>query len=98
MFNWIKKIRRKNTDELITVLIQLLELLSKSDDINISEVRFEITQQLEMLKKEEKPDYSKLKGLFAPTSVLQEISIDNGWADAFISLAERFDSATLWRS
>lgn len=29
--------------------------------------------------------------LFAPTGALQEISINNGWSDGFIKIAERFD-------
>ena len=29
--------------------------------------------------------------LFAPTSDLQEISIDSGWGDQFLIISERFD-------
>jgi hypothetical protein len=37
----------------------------------------------------------KLQFLFAPTGVLQDISIDNGWGEKFIELSGRFDELTL---
>jgi hypothetical protein len=33
-----------------------------------------------------------LRVLFAPTGPLQETSIDNGWSDEFLSLAQRVDA------
>ncbi len=42
-----------------------------------------------------KEDFSKIDDLiilFAPTSDLQEIAIDNGWGDLYIELSEKFDS------
>lgn len=31
--------------------------------------------------------------LFAPTGPIQEVAIDSGWGDAFLRIAEKFDSA-----
>ena len=31
--------------------------------------------------------------LFAPTGPMQELSIDSGWGQEFIALADRFDEA-----
>ncbi|MFW9875455.1 MAG: hypothetical protein ACFFG0_20300 [Candidatus Thorarchaeota archaeon] len=42
-----------------------------------------------------KEDLSKIKDLiilFAPTSDLQEISLDSGWSELFLIISERFDS------
>lgn len=39
-------------------------------------------------------DFSKLRDLeilFAPTGTLQDISINSGWGEYFLTLAERFD-------
>jgi hypothetical protein len=39
-------------------------------------------------------DFSKIEDLiilFAPTSDLQEISIDSGWATLFLEISEKFD-------
>ncbi|MGV9008314.1 hypothetical protein [Brevundimonas sp.] len=44
----------------------------------------------------EGPDTVKLmpiEMLFAPTGSLQEVSIESGWADDFLALAARFDTA-----
>ena len=34
-----------------------------------------------------------LRVLFAPTGPIQEAAISSGWGDAFLALANRFDSA-----
>ena len=34
-----------------------------------------------------------LRVIFAPTGPLQELSLDSGWADEFMELANRFDEA-----
>ncbi len=45
------------------------------------------------------PDRHKVSVLFAPTGPIQEVSLSNGWADAFVKLAERYDRAErlLWK-
>ena len=39
------------------------------------------------------PDPHQLTVLFAPTGPIQEVSIDSGWGETFLELAERFDAA-----
>ena len=39
------------------------------------------------------PDIERLKLLFAPTGAIQEVSISSGWAEEFLAVAKRFDSA-----
>jgi hypothetical protein len=93
----------KKDQELIDVLTQIVEQLSESDDtpwsgLKIDEINSMISNEINRLKSGQKVDIRRLKGFFVPTGPIQEISIDNGWGDVFISLANRFDSATLWRS
>ena len=92
----------KKDQELIDVLTQIIEQLSKSDDspwssLKIDEINSMISIEINKLKLGQKADISRLKSFFVPTGPIQEISIDNGWGDIFISIANRFDSATLWR-
>jgi hypothetical protein len=35
----------------------------------------------------------QLGALFAPTGPIQEVSLSSGWAEAFLTLAERLDAA-----
>ena len=44
------------------------------------------------------PDRASLSVLFAPTGPIQEVSLNSGWADTFLNLAERYDRAAvvLW--
>ena len=56
------------------------------------------SQEVLDIRTGEKVDYSELKKLFTPTGPIQELSIENGWGQSFIELANRFDSAALFRS
>lgn|GEM_PF-2630502 len=38
-------------------------------------------------------NFARLQTLYAPNRSLQEISIAQGWSDAFLQLADRFDQA-----
>ena len=86
--------------ELINI-IEMVKTIIKWPETNITystfntkeEVIIELDTHLQKLKKE---DFSKIEDLiilFAPTSDLQEISIDSGWSEQFLSIAKRFDSA-----
>ena len=84
------------------MLTQITEQLSKSNDsewsgLKIDEINSMISIEINKLKLGKKVDISRLKSFFVPTGPIQEISIDNGWGDIFISLANRFDSVTLLR-
>lgn len=50
---------------------------------------------VEAFKRGTQGSLGKLQLLFAPTGVLQDISIDNGWGEKFIELSGRFDKLTL---
>jgi hypothetical protein len=94
----------ESLNEKIVVLINILETIKiyiKSPETNIihsyfdtnEEVMNELDNHIQKLMKE---DFSKIEDLiilFAPTSDLQEISLDSGWGDLFLVITERFDSA-----
>jgi hypothetical protein len=44
------------------------------------------------------PEESSVSVLFAPTGPLQELSMSSGWAETYLRLAERYDTAErlLW--
>lgn len=46
---------------------------------------------IEDFKRGTQGSLDKLQLLFAPTGILQDISIDNGWGEKFIELSDRFD-------
>jgi len=40
---------------------------------------------------DKKIDFGEIKSLIGPTGALQEISIDNGWSEAFLKIAKEID-------
>jgi len=85
--------------ELISAFEEIIELLKKSEDTiwaNYTvEEAVEILQiELENYKKTQKFSESgknTINLLFLPTGALQEISIDNGWGNKFVKIADVFD-------
>ena len=78
-------------------------ILKESDEtpysgLEINDLISIIERERNIIRTGEKVDYSELKKLFTPTGPIQELSIDNGWGQSFIDLANRFDSAALFRS
>ena len=59
------------------------------------EVIKDLASCIEQLKQKDKSVIEKLKILFAPTGVFQEISIDSGWSDKYLELANRFDEVLM---
>jgi len=53
----------------------------------------EIDGILSALKSAEVPEGLILRVIFAPTGPMQELSIDSGWGQEFLDLANRFDEA-----
>ena len=53
----------------------------------------EIDGILETLRSGGIPTRLTMSVLFAPTGPMQELSIDSGWGQEFLALAERFDEA-----
>lgn len=51
----------------------------------------EIDEMIESLKKGETRWIESVNIHFLPTSTFQELSIQNGWGDEYIKLADRFD-------
>ena len=93
-----------NINKKIGLIIDILESIKtriKSPVTNLIRSQFdsqeEIINELDnhilKIKSEDFSNLGELIILFAPTSDLQEISIDSGWGDLFLSIAERFDSA-----
>ena len=59
----------------------------------------EIDSLLALLDAGKLPDRLHVSMLFAVTGPIQEVSLSSGWADVFISVADRFDQAEqrLWQ-
>ena len=85
---------------MITVLMQVRALLAMPDnDFSWSgwqdqaQALNELDGILSTLALGEAPSVLHFKVLFAPTGPLQEVSIDSGWGDRFLELANQFDAA-----
>lgn len=85
---------------LISILEEAHELLSAdANDFSWSswhdrdDALHEIDALLSELRSGVAPSALTLSVLFAPTGPMQEVSLSSGWGDAFVELAERFDSA-----
>jgi hypothetical protein len=86
-------------DDLAAALEKTLGLLRESESslygsLSVAELIRQIEAELGKRKKSQPVDFQRLGLLFAPTSSLQEISIDNGWGDAFIEVASIVDRYT----
>ncbi len=53
----------------------------------------EVDKLISVLEGGRLPSRLTLSVLFAPTGPMQEVSLSSGWADAFLALADRFDTA-----
>ncbi|GAA5496769.1 hypothetical protein Rhal01_02954 [Rubritalea halochordaticola] len=74
----------------------MIILIEASNDsafagMECDEVARGLKMATESIKSGEHYDQSYLNMLFGPTGSIQEISIDNGWGDEFLRLAEEFD-------
>lgn len=88
------------------VLRSAAELLSLPDNdfawsswANQAAAVAEIEAMLALVEAGELPDRTSVSVLFAPTGPIQEVSLNSGWGDAFLKLAERYDRAErlLWQ-
>lgn len=89
-------------DELINIMKEVKGIIdSPNTDVTWSryntaeEVIKDLDSCIEQLKQKDKSVIEKLKILFAPTGVFQEISIDSGWSDKYLELANRFDEVLM---
>ena len=83
-------------EKLITALEETIRLLKNSQSSDWASMSIkEIIQELESelaKAKSSKPIDTKLLGLlFAPTSAIQETSMDNGWGDDFLRISKVVD-------
>lgn len=81
---------------LVTCLRRVVALVEASKDsafagMDCDEVTRDLNMAIESIKSGEPHDRHHLNMLFGPTGTIQEISIDNGWGDEFLRLAEEFD-------
>ena len=100
---WLKHRKKIKVDEILAVFQDWIALIKESDEtpysgLEINDLISIIERERNIIRTGEKVDYSELKKLFTPTGPIQELSIDNGWGQSFIELANRFDSAALFRS
>lgn len=86
-------------DELISAFEEIIELLDKSEDTiwanyTVEEAKEILQTELENYKQTRQLSDSakyRINFLFLPTGALQEISIDNGWGDKYVKIADIFD-------
>ena len=86
-------------EKLISALEETIGFLQKSQSSDWSPLPIkEIIRRLEIevsKAKNTKPlDVNLLARLFAPTGVIQETSVDNGWGTSFLQLSEVVDEFT----
>ena len=87
-------------EALVSVLTDTRAMLARPDnDFSWSRWRDnaaavgEIDDILRRIEVGETIKLRSLEALFLPTGSLQEVSIESGWGDVFLSLAARFDEA-----
>ncbi len=93
--NYIK-IEENNRLKLKGVLLQISLFLKESTNSVLSEISSEevlriILKEINNLSSGKKVDIKKLDLHFAPTSSLQEISMDNNWTEEYLRLSSEYD-------
>ena len=101
---YISEKQIENVNKKIEVIINILDFIKeiiKAPETNILRSWFdtkddlitELDNHILKLKEEDFSNLEELIILFAPTSDLQEISIDSGWGQLFLPISKRFDGA-----
>jgi len=101
---YISEKQIENVNKKIEVIINILDFIKeiiKAPETNILRSWFdtkedlitELENHIIKLKKEDFSNIKELVILFAPTSDLQEISIDSGWGQMFLIISKKFDGA-----
>lgn len=83
--------------KILATLKRALELVNASRNSawaggRVQQFAAELEAVIAALESQRAFDRDELRVLFAPTGPLQELSLDNGWGDEFLSLAERVDA------
>jgi hypothetical protein len=83
---------------IVDVLRECLSHLERSTDSgwstgSVAALKESVAQMIAQLDQGRSANPQWLGILFAPTGDLQETAIDNGWGEAFLDLAARFERA-----
>jgi hypothetical protein len=83
--------------KILTTLKRALELVGASRSSvwaggSLEEIAAQLRAAIAAVESRTLLDRDELRVLFAPTGPLQELSIDNGWGDEFLSLAQQVDA------
>lgn len=83
-------------ERLIAALEETISYLRRSESSNwsnmpVEEIIRKLEAEVNKVKAAKPIDVIMLDRLFAPTGVIQEISIDNGWGTKFLRISEIVD-------
>ncbi len=89
---------RRDDAEIVAVIRECLDHLAGSADSGwstgtVAALQESLAQMLIQIERHAPANPGWLDILFAPTGDLQETAIDNGWGDALLELAARFERA-----
>ena len=87
-------------ENLISALEETISCLRKSQSsawapLSVEEIIARLETELAKAKTAKPMDVNLLDRLFAPTGLIQEISIDNGWGTKFLRISEVIDQFTV---
>ena len=86
-------------ENLIGALEETISYLRKSQSspwapLSVEEIVTRLETELAKARNAKPMDVNLLDRLFAPTGLIQEISIDNGWGTKFLRISEVVDQFT----
>ena len=87
-------------ENLIYALEETISYLGKSQSsawapLSVEEIITRLEAELAKARNAKPMDVNLLDRLFAPTGLIQEISIDNGWGTKFLRISEVIDRFTV---
>jgi hypothetical protein len=99
LFNFFKKPKLHPADqkELLQILEAIKSIITLETDLvwayyeSIEKLIQELDELIEEIKVGKLETLKRLAMHFAPTSGFQELSIENGWSEEYLKLADRFD-------
>ena len=85
--------------ELVFALEETIWFLQNSElsgwaPVSVEEIIQELESEIARIKNAQPKAAKRLGLLFAPTGPIQEISLDNGWGDEYLRIAEVVDQFT----
>ena len=88
----------KANNKVALILQKILEIIDEESTFiwsgyeDYEAAKGELESLIDRLKLKDQKAIEEVYGLFLPTGVFQELSIDNGWPDYYMKLSEQFDS------